>query len=335
MLYGMVSGVQAADGKVLFQRHCAVCHGETGDGGIGLPLSKPAVIHSLTDEYIGKTIRAGRPGRIMPAFDQLSEEEVNAIVGYIRTWGESRVAVSDTPAKGDVVRGRPLFEQHCAACHGQDLSGSKEGMGVTFSRKRDMPIMPPALNNAGFLQAASDGMLRYIIHHGRERTPMPAFDGKLDSAQMDDIIAYVRGSEDVHPVVQETGTEPLTLTYESSSGFDETVESLRAAIRSNNFRVFPDRYLEEGLTDEFSVNKKQVSLRFCNFNKLFEALKLEPRLGVILPCTVTVVEGEDGKVRIIAANVEALAKLFNNDKLSEAFATIKASYDTILDEVTL
>lgn len=325
----------AEDGKVLFQQHCASCHGEEGIGGIGLPLSKPTVMESLTDDYIRKTIRSGRPGRIMPAFGEMSDTEVDAIVGYMRTWGASKVEEPAQPLAGVAAKGKPLFEQHCASCHGKDLSGGSEGTGVTFSRKREMAIMPPALNNAGFLQAATDGMLRYIIQHGRDGTPMPAFKATLQPAQMDDVIAYVRASELKNRLEgQALEDESLTVIYDVPGTFEETVARVREAIRSNNFRVFPDRYLEEGLTDELSVNTRQVSLRFCNFNKLYEALKLEPRLGVILPCSLTVIEQEGGSVQIVAANVEMLAKLFNNDQLDEVFAHIKASYDLILDEVT-
>ncbi|SDZ77720.1 cytochrome c oxidase cbb3-type subunit 3 [Thiothrix caldifontis] len=332
VLLATVSNTYSADGRALFTQHCSACHGEAGAGGIGLPLSAPTVMHSLTDDYLRKTIRSGRPGRIMPAFEQLTAAEVEALVHYMRGWGEAKVEESVLPLAGDAVRGKPLFEHYCASCHGQDLSGG-EGTGVTFSRARDLPIMPPALNNAGFLQAASDGMLRYIIQQGREGTPMPSFATTLNATQIDDIIAYVRTREsdtsaDVSP------PESLTIMYSVEGTFDETVDRVREAIRSNNFRVFPDRFVEEGLTDEFSVNKRQISLRFCNFSKLYEALKVEPRLGVILPCTLTVIEQEDGSVKLVAANVTALAKLFNNNQLDEVFAHIKASYDTVLDEVT-
>lgn len=335
LLFCTLMVAEANDGKVLFQQRCAACHGEEGKGGIGLPLSRQPVMESLTDDYIRKTIRSGRPGRIMPAFEEMADADVEAIVTYMRTWGESRVEEPAAPLAGNVAKGKPLFEQHCASCHGKDLSGGAEGTGVTFSRNRELPIMPPALNNPGFLQAATDGMLRYIIRHGRAGTPMPAFEGKLEQAQMDDIIAYVRASEIKHRAEEQAlEGESLTVIYDVSGTFEETVDRVREAIRSNNFRVFPDRYLEEGLTDEFSVNKRQISLRFCNFNKLYEALKLEPRLGVILPCTLTIIENEDGSVQLVAANVEMMAKVFNNDQLDEVFSHIKASYDLILDEVT-
>ena len=61
----IVSGVAfaAPDGQTLFNKHCAVCHGSEGKGGVGVPLSLPSFINSVSDEYLIKTIRVGRPGR--------------------------------------------------------------------------------------------------------------------------------------------------------------------------------------------------------------------------------------------------------------------------------
>lgn len=127
----------------------------------------------------------------------------------------------------------------------------------------------------------------------------------------------------------------LTLIHDSPYSFEETLASLRETIRAHNFRVFPDRYLEEGLVDEFSVNERQVSIRFCNFHDLHEAIQIEPRIGVVLPCAITVVEREDGSVQLLTANVQAMMALFDNDKLASAFRGIEAKYTAILDEVTL
>ncbi|QTR50238.1 DUF302 domain-containing protein [Candidatus Thiothrix anitrata] len=127
----------------------------------------------------------------------------------------------------------------------------------------------------------------------------------------------------------------LTLVQESPYSFEETLDALRKAILANNFRVFPDRYLEEGLTDEFSVNPKQVSVRFCNFNDLHEALQIEPQAGVLLPCTITVVEDEVGKVTLVTGNVKAMLTLFDNPRLTAAFQDLEDKYQAIIDEVTL
>lgn len=127
----------------------------------------------------------------------------------------------------------------------------------------------------------------------------------------------------------------LTLVYDSPYGFEETLESLRNSIHAHNFRVFPDRYLEEGLVDEFSVNTRQVSVRFCNFSDLHQALQIEPQVGVVLPCTITVIENEAGKVQLLTGNVQAMLTLFDNPDLTAAFQDLEQKYQAIIDEVTL
>ncbi len=333
----VASATDSVDGEKLYQEHCAACHSLGGEGGIGLPLSMPSVMSSIDDDYIRKTIRLGRPGRIMPAFKDFSDAEVEAIVAYVRRWGESRLPAHAEPVSGDAEVGAKVFAQHCSQCHGEELQGGK-GTGVTFSRHRDFQVMPPALNNPGFLAAASDTMLEYIITHGREGSPMPAFGKTLSEEQVHDVIAFLRSLGDKGKQLAEEDTEEkpsLTLEFESPYGFEETVEVAREAIRSHNFRSFPDRFLEQGLTDEFSVNQRQIIIRFCNFANLYEALKIEPRLGTILPCKITILEQKDGSVKVYAANIEAQAKLFNNKQLDLTLDNIKESYRDILDEITL
>lgn len=129
--------------------------------------------------------------------------------------------------------------------------------------------------------------------------------------------------------------EPLTLLVDSPYSFEKTVQRVQEAILSNDFRVFPDRYLEQGLTDNFSVNERQMVIRFCNFGKLYNALKIEPRLGVVLPCKITVLETDEGKVKLAYINVKALSKVFANKHLAEVAEEIEENYNDILDEVLL
>lgn len=321
-------------GKQLYIQHCAACHSNTGKGGIGLPLSTPSVIESLPNAYIRKTITQGRPGRIMPAFDQLKETDIDAIIDYLRLWGEQKVSDDMTPIKGNPLLGKVIYQEHCASCHGKNREGNNLGTGVTFSRERTLPIMPPALNNAGFLDAASDEMLRYSILHGRSGTPMPSFKDTLSDEQINDVVSYIRAAhkQQAKPPVDE---DALSLIYDSPLDFDETVDAVRSTISAYNFRTFPDRYVEQGLTDEFTSNKKQVIIRFCNFNQLYDAIRIEPRIGTILPCKITIFETEDGEVKLAAVNIKRYGSLFNNAQLNKALEAISESYQEIIDEVTL
>jgi cytochrome c oxidase cbb3-type subunit 3 len=158
----------------LYAQHCAACHGAEGSGGVGVPLDLPDFLAVASDNYLKKTIRKGRPGRVMPGFPGLSDGEVDALVRHLRSLADVPAPeYSPEPVAGNAARGEQLFARHCASCHGAQ-GGGGSGTGVTYSRPRDAPVMAPALNNSGFQIAASDEMLKATLLRGRTGTPMPA-----------------------------------------------------------------------------------------------------------------------------------------------------------------
>jgi len=336
-LVALTGGARAApDGAALFTAHCAACHGDEGGGGVGVPLSMPSFLDSVDNRFLRQTIRHGRPGRVMPAFSALSDAQVDAIVNFIRGWsGKPAPTYASAAVKGDAAHGKVLFAAHCAACHGTRGEGGK-GTGVTFSRHRDLPIIAPGLNNSGFLAAASDEMIRRTLQYGREGTPMRSFLKQGLSAQdIDDLVSYVRSFEGKKPDTRDTGaSESPVLVAESSYSLEETVDNIKQAIISQNFILIRTDTLEHGLVPEGEENPHQIILHFCNFNFLFDALAVDPRVGMFLPCRVTVTE-RDGKVMVSAINPQYLSHLFNNDELEEYCKRMRGVYEAILEEATL
>ena len=334
-----VDASAAPNGDELFARHCSSCHGNDGKGGVGVPLALPSFLNSVSDEYLKKTIRQGRPGRIMPAFNVLSEAQLAAIVKHLRSWSDKPAPAEDSSViKGDAEKGKKLFARYCAQCHGDDGSGGK-GTGVTFSRKRDLPIIAPALNNAGFLASASDVMLRDTITFGREGTPMTSMlVAGLSETDIDDVVSYIRSLEESavksRDILHANGSESPVIIVDSPYGLEETVNNLKQAITDQNFTLIRTDYLEHGLVEEGKENKKQVALHFCNFGFLFKALSVDPRVGMFLPCRVTVIE-KDGKVQVSTINPKRLGKLFNNHELDEYCDEMFEVYSTLLEDATL
>ncbi len=325
----------APDGKALYETHCSVCHQTEGKGGIGLPLTQE-ILEQLSDDYIAKTIRNGRPGRIMPSFYELSDAQVKAILQYIRGWSDKPAPVfPKVTLKGDPKRGKPLYMKHCKKCHGTDGSGEGSGTGVTLSREREFMVMPAALNNPGFQRSASDAMIADIIRRGRKIGHMPSFEGKLSEQQITDLVAFLRTLRPPPPIhgMKEWAGRPVYI-MESPYGFKETVANLKEALTGANFRIFPTRYLEQGLADDFDVNKKQIGIRFCNFKELYHLLNIDPRLGTVLPCRINVIE-RNGKVILISPNVVEVARLFNNRELMEVAVVMEEIILDVMEEATL
>lgn len=330
------SSYAADDGEQLYVQNCVACHGYNGNGGMGVPLSLADFLETASNDYFFKTIRNGRPDRVMPAFKSLSDDEVDSIIRYIRSWSETLAPkYSSRPIKGDAIKGKKLFLAHCASCHGESAEGGK-GTGVTMSRPRSLPILAPALNNAGFLASAPDEMIKRTLIKGRKNTPMPSFlDKGLSEKDIDDIVTYIRSFETQPPVVVDNNEdEPAVIIKESPYTLKETVNNLKNAVSSMNFRLIRVQNLDTGLAEKGKEDKNQVIIYSCNFNLLDQALKIDPRVGLFLPCRVTVVEHE-GKVLVMFANPHRMSEIFNNNELDNMCIDLKSVYEEMIDEALL
>lgn len=187
---------ETVDGETLYARMCALCHGDDG-GGYAAPassaLANPNFLAVADEEYLFENIARGRPGTRMSAWAEshggpLSEEQVRAIVGYIRTrQTKPAVDVSEVTVEGDVERGAQVYADNCAVCHGENGDGRDEAPEASDGA--------PSLNNPVFLDTASDGFIRYSIAEGRPGTPMAAYAGVLTDEQTDDLVAFIRSWE--------------------------------------------------------------------------------------------------------------------------------------------
>lgn len=122
--------------------------------------------------------------------------------------------------------------------------------------------------------------------------------------------------------------------YDSPFDFDKTIAKVKQAAIGMNFRIIRVQKMEDGLMPKGKENPKQVIVYFCNFQLLNRALAVDPRVGLFLPCRVTVVERQ-GKVQLYAINPKRLSVLFNNNELNKLCSGMSETYITILEEATL
>jgi cytochrome c oxidase cbb3-type subunit 3 len=337
LLLALSAAASAAhDGARLYRQYCAACHGTNGTGGVGVPIALPDFLAGVDDDYLRKTVRHGRPGRVMPPFANLSDAEINAIVKHLRTWQPKDRPVRRAKAgKGNAVRGEKLYTERCAGCHGANGEGG-HGTGVTFSRPRELPILAPALNNPGYLAAVSDDQIKTVLVHGREGTPMqPFLKQGLSERDLDDVVAFVRSFEKRAAAATSRllETEEAVIVRESPLSVPETVERLKTAFSGANMRLIRAVPFDEGLAEKGKENPKRFIVDACDFTFLNKALAVDPRVGLFLPCRITVAEHR-GKVLVMVINPKRLSAIFNNSELNELCTQMHKIYTSILEEAT-
>lgn len=148
-------------GKMLYDQWCAQCHGYKGDGkgyATDVVFPKPRDFtrgtykfrstpsgDPPTDEDIIRSIRKGNPGTSMPPWERFSDEEVKALVDYLKKFSPDTFATKGTPikigqqpgAKDKLIeQGRKLYETaKCWECHGK--AGRGDGQKGSQEKFKD------------------------------------------------------------------------------------------------------------------------------------------------------------------------------------------------------
>lgn len=220
---------QSTEGARLFRAQCAGCHGIDGSGtGAAPAVNTGRFRHGSSDQAIVTTISKGVAGTVMPAFS-FDALQMPQIVAFVRSLAIVR-AVTDV--KGDVARGKVLFQSNCAGCHttagsytGPDLT--EVAARLTAAELRKSILEPDAVVSSEYWSVVAhthSGQLVEGIRLNEDTTsiqlrdragklssalktdlrdfeivrksPMPSFDGKLAQQQVDDLVAYlVRGQQ--------------------------------------------------------------------------------------------------------------------------------------------
>ncbi len=132
------------DGEALYIQYCAVCHGADGGGAGPYPGSIQGQTEMFEIVYNGE-------GE-MPAFAQLTVDDVLAMEAYLATFVENR-------QQAGPMTGVEVFATTCAGCHGAAGEGHDRGPQLRF------PVV---------------GYATYMTRNGRSgrgfADPMPGYD---------------------------------------------------------------------------------------------------------------------------------------------------------------
>lgn len=114
----------------------------------------------------------------------------------------------------------------------------------------------------------------------------------------------------------------------------QSLIDLKQAIADNNYVFIREQSVDGRLTRPADENRNVVFVYFCNFSMLDRALKVDERVGVFLPCRVTLIQRPQG-VDLIAVNPKLIGTRLNDARLDDICDQLTRDYRSILDEASL
>jgi mono/diheme cytochrome c family protein len=182
------------EGAQLFSQNCASCHGQFGEGAPN-PARSGDMITSISSSDFLKTrddatlrniISQGQPDSGMSPFGSanggpLGDEQIDAIVAYIRNWEANPpgVPAPQVPTAPPSITAEQMFAGVCSQCHGPNGEG---GSGS-------------ALNTPEFQAKYDDQALADLISEGVPSTPMIGIGDVFADDQIRQLVSLIRNLE--------------------------------------------------------------------------------------------------------------------------------------------
>ncbi|MGI5950934.1 MAG: DUF302 domain-containing protein [Brooklawnia sp.] len=121
----------------------------------------------------------------------------------------------------------------------------------------------------------------------------------------------------------------------SSLGFDETIQATRDALAQQGFGVLTEIDMAATLKQKIDADiPRYTILGACRPVFAVEALRIEPQIGVLLPCNVVVRKLADSTVEVSAIDPQSMVEMTGNAELAEIASDARDRLQRALAAVT-
>ena len=119
-----------------------------------------------------------------------------------------------------------------------------------------------------------------------------------------------------------------------SVAFDEAVARTKEALKTEGFGVLTEINVRDTLKAKIGVDyPSYIILGACNPTLAHEALRLENKVGTMLPCNVVVRDAGDGQTEVAAIDPVASMQAIDNPALKEAARVVRSKLDRVVTQL--
>ena len=116
--------------------------------------------------------------------------------------------------------------------------------------------------------------------------------------------------------------------------FDEAVDKISIALKDVGFGILTEIDMKATLKNKLDVDMRPYKiLGACNPQFANKALSMEEKIGILLPCNVTVIETEDGKVDVAIMDPAVAMSVVENTKLESLAAVVREKLELALSNI--
>lgn len=120
----------------------------------------------------------------------------------------------------------------------------------------------------------------------------------------------------------------------TDASFDEVLTKVADELKKEGFGILTEIDVRETLKKKLDVDfQKYKILGACNPQFAYQALQVENKIGVLLPCNVIVQELSDGKVEVAAIDPVQSMQVVGNPTLKLVAEQVQAKLRTVIGNI--